>query len=173
MHRNTRLRGKVADRSIEPAGATASGHGRRISEPLFHQRKVKNSADLSNPGTSASAVRSAALDWNHLDFQGIVSSGPGDETNLARDETILRFGADIRKQPLVNNCPGKRQAAPASKTGDGQMRTLSFMLALAFVLAGASIAGSSDTCLPGVGTFAYSGSPVAASAPETIFVAAR
>jgi hypothetical protein len=54
------------------------------------------------------------------------------------------------------------------------MRTLSFMLALAFVLAGASIAGSSDTSLPGVGTFSYSGSPVAASsAPETIFVAAR
>ena len=32
------------------------------------------------------------------------------------------------------------------------MRTLSFMVALAFVVAGASIAGSSDTALPGVGT---------------------
>ncbi len=53
------------------------------------------------------------------------------------------------------------------------MRTLSFMLALVFVMAGASIAGSSDTSLPGIGTFAYCGSPVAASAPETIFVAAR
>jgi len=68
------------------------------------------------------------------------------------------------------------------KTADGagvrkaetvKMRTLSLMLALAFVVAGASIAGSSDTSLPGVGTFAYSGSPVAASAPEAIFVAAR
>lgn len=68
------------------------------------------------------------------------------------------------------------------KTADGagvrkpetvKMRTLSLMLALAFVVAGASIAGSSDSSLPGVGTFAYSGSPVAASAPEAIFVAAR
>jgi hypothetical protein len=53
------------------------------------------------------------------------------------------------------------------------MRTLSFMLALAFVVAGGSNAGSSDASLPGVGTFAYSGSPIAASAPEAIFVAAR
>ena len=53
------------------------------------------------------------------------------------------------------------------------MRTLGFMLLLAFVVAGASIGGSSDTSLPGVGTFAYSGSPVAASTPETIFVAAH
>jgi hypothetical protein len=73
----------------------------------------------------------------------------------------------------LTNCQRKRRAAPAFKTGDGHMRTLSFMLALAFVVAGASIAGSSDTSLPGIGTFAYSGSPVAASAPETIFVAAR
>jgi hypothetical protein len=54
-----------------------------------------------------------------------------------------------------------------------KMRTLGFMLLLAFVVAGASIGGSSDTSLPGVGTFAYSGSPVAASTPETIFVAAH
>jgi hypothetical protein len=53
------------------------------------------------------------------------------------------------------------------------MRTLSFMLAFAFVVTGASIAGSSDNSLPGVGTFAYSGSPVAALAAETIVVAAR
>jgi hypothetical protein len=41
------------------------------------------------------------------------------------------------------------------------MRTISFMLAFAFVLAGPSMAGSSDNDLPGVGTFAYSGSPLA------------
>jgi len=52
------------------------------------------------------------------------------------------------------------------------MRTLSFILAVAFVVAGSSIAGSSDTALPGIGTFAYSGSPVA-FAPETMVVAAR
>ncbi len=52
------------------------------------------------------------------------------------------------------------------------MRTLSLILAFAFVLAGPSIAGSSDTALPGVGTFAYNGSPVAA-APHAVVVAAR
>jgi hypothetical protein len=65
---------------------------------------------------------------------------------------------------------GGRRRRPKPETVN--MRTLSFMLALAFVVAGFSIAGSSDTSLPGIGTFAYSGSPVA-SVPETIFVAAR
>jgi hypothetical protein len=49
------------------------------------------------------------------------------------------------------------------------MRTLSFFLAIAFGVAGASIAGSSDTGLPGVGTFAYTGSSIA----QSIVVAAR
>ncbi len=53
------------------------------------------------------------------------------------------------------------------------MRTLSFILAFAFVLAGPSLAGSSDNGLPGIGTFAYSGSPVVTSGPQTLVVAAR
>jgi hypothetical protein len=57
-------------------------------------------------------------------------------------------------------------------TGDNQMRTISFILAFAFVLGGASLAGSSDTGLPGVGTFAYSGIPAASTVPA-IVVAAR
>jgi hypothetical protein len=53
------------------------------------------------------------------------------------------------------------------------MRTLSFILALAFVLAGPTMAGSSDAGLPGVGTFAYNkGSPAAIASPS-IVVAAR
>jgi hypothetical protein len=57
------------------------------------------------------------------------------------------------------------------------MRTLSFILAFALVLAGPSIAGSSENLLPGVGTFAYNG-PSIAVAPQTaalqaIVVAAR
>jgi hypothetical protein len=52
------------------------------------------------------------------------------------------------------------------------MRTLSLILAFAFVLAGPSIAGSSDTGLPGVGTFAYNGSQVTV-APQALVVAAR
>jgi hypothetical protein len=53
------------------------------------------------------------------------------------------------------------------------MRTLSFMLAVAFVLAGPSIAGSLDSSLPGIGTFAYNGSPIVTSAPQALVVAAR
>ncbi len=35
------------------------------------------------------------------------------------------------------------------------MRTISFILAFAFILAGPSIAGSVDGSLPGIGTFSY------------------
>jgi len=48
------------------------------------------------------------------------------------------------------------------------MRTLSFILALAFVAGVSSMAGSSEA-----GTFAYNGSPIAASAAQAIVVAAR
>ncbi|MEH2469396.1 hypothetical protein V1281_001354 [Nitrobacteraceae bacterium AZCC 2161] len=50
------------------------------------------------------------------------------------------------------------------------MRTLSFILAFAFMLAGPSMAGSNDSSLPGIGTFSYNGSPLI-SAPTPIVVA--
>ena len=53
------------------------------------------------------------------------------------------------------------------------MRTTSFILAFAFIMAGPSMAGSSDQGLPGVGTFAYNGSPVAAPAAQPMVVAAK
>ena len=53
------------------------------------------------------------------------------------------------------------------------MRTLSIILAFAFVLAGPSMAGSVDSGLPGVGTFAYAGSPATTAAPQLTVVAAR
>ena len=54
------------------------------------------------------------------------------------------------------------------------MRTTSFILAFAFILAGPSIAGSaSDQDLPGAGTFSYNGSPLANAAPQPILVAAK
>jgi hypothetical protein len=53
------------------------------------------------------------------------------------------------------------------------MRTLSFILAFAFVLSGPSMAGSSDNNLPGIGTFAYSGSAIVTSASQAMVVAAR
>jgi hypothetical protein len=45
------------------------------------------------------------------------------------------------------------------------MRALSYVIALFFVLCGPSQAGSPDRDLPGVGTFAYGGSPIPASRP--------
>ena len=53
------------------------------------------------------------------------------------------------------------------------MRTFSFILAFAFILAGPSLAGSSDDGLPGICTFSYNGSPVTTSAPQLIVVAAK
>ena len=51
------------------------------------------------------------------------------------------------------------------------MRTISFILAFAFVVAGSSMAGSAEKGLPGVGTFSYNGSPVVVS--HALVVAAR
>ena len=51
------------------------------------------------------------------------------------------------------------------------MRTISFILAFAFILAGPSMAGSAGQDLPGIGTFSYNGSPVATPVPQTIVVA--
>jgi hypothetical protein len=51
------------------------------------------------------------------------------------------------------------------------MRTLGLMLACAFVLAGSTMAGSTERDLPGVGTFSYNGSPIVTS--HAMIVAAR
>jgi len=51
------------------------------------------------------------------------------------------------------------------------MRTISFILAFVFVVAGSSMAGSADSSLPGIGTFSYNGSPVVAS--HSLVLAAR
>ncbi len=52
------------------------------------------------------------------------------------------------------------------------MRTISFIFAFAFVLAGPSLAGSTDNN-PGVGTFSYNGSPIVPVTPQAIVVAAN
>lgn len=51
------------------------------------------------------------------------------------------------------------------------MRPLSLILALAFVLAGLLTQPAPEARLPGIGTFSYSGSPIAADAPALIVVA--
>jgi hypothetical protein len=82
------------------------------------------------------------------------------------------FGADIRKQRKVICFPTTMAQRRQAKSGDSQMRTLSFILAFAFVLAGPSMAGSSENAIPGVGTFAYNGPPIASPA-QAIVIAAR
>ena len=47
------------------------------------------------------------------------------------------------------------------------MRTISFILAFVFVMAGPTMAGSVDN-LPGVGTFAYNGATIAGAAPMLV-----
>jgi hypothetical protein len=99
-------------------------------------------------------------------FRLNVSSTCSDETILPRDETILRFRADIRKQPLVISY--QRNGAQRLGLNRRQpMRTISFILGFAFILAGPSIAGSSDGSLPGIGTFSYS-SPAFTVAPTVV-----
>jgi hypothetical protein len=44
------------------------------------------------------------------------------------------------------------------------MPTISFILGFAFMLAGPSIAGSSDGSLPGIGTFSYSSPAIVVAA---------
>ncbi|MDB5521033.1 MAG: hypothetical protein JWQ51_1707 [Tardiphaga sp.] len=50
------------------------------------------------------------------------------------------------------------------------MRHISFIAAFAVLLAAPSVAGSTRTSLAGVGTFSYSGSPIAA--PASVLVVA-
>jgi hypothetical protein len=82
-------------------------------------------------------------------------------------------GAEIRKQPLAIKPANETADSAGSRTRRHQMRTVSFILAFAFILAGPSMAGWSDHGLPGIGTFSYNAAPVTTSAPQALVVAAR
>jgi hypothetical protein len=53
------------------------------------------------------------------------------------------------------------------------MRAFSFILAFGFVLAGCSLAGTEDSGLPNIGTFAYSGPAIWTTASTPVVVASR
>ena len=53
------------------------------------------------------------------------------------------------------------------------MRTISFILAFGFVLAGPSIAGWSDKGVPGIGTFSYNAAPGGSDTPQRIAALSR
>jgi hypothetical protein len=96
-----------------------------------------------------------------------------DETILLSNETIFRFWRRYPETAVGYHTANETAVSLGSRTRSDQMRTASFILAFAFVLAGPSMAGSVDKDLPGAGTFAYNGAPVAASAPHALVVAAR
>jgi hypothetical protein len=87
-----------------------------------------------------------------------------DETILLRHETIFRLSCRYPETALGY------QTAADSGPGDSSMRTLSFILAFVFVLAGPSMAGTPDS-LPAAGAFTYNGTPAANSA--SLVLAAR
>ena len=97
----------------------------------------------------------------------------GDETFLAKDETIFRFWRITGETAHGYQLHNDGGTPPATNSGDKTMRALSFILAFGFVLAGSSFAGTPDGSLPGVGTFQYSGSPVNVTAAQPIVLAAR
>jgi hypothetical protein len=106
-------------------------------------------------------------------FCGIVSSPVPTKQFWRATKPFFACDAELRKRRMVIKTAITRRTAPAAKPGDRQMRTLSFLLACAFMLAGPSMAGSTDNTLPGIGTFAYNGSPIAITAPQSLVVAAR
>jgi hypothetical protein len=74
---------------------------------------------------------------------------------------------------MAMRMPTRRRPRRQPTRKDSQMRILNFAVAFAFVLVAPSLAGTADTNLPGIGTFAYNGSPVVSSAPQAIMVATR
>jgi hypothetical protein len=85
------------------------------------------------------------------------------------EETIFRFWRRTEETgDGYLGCNKMADSARALIPGDTQMRSISFILAFAFVMVGSSLAGSSDNVLPGIGTFSYNGSPIAISAPMVV-----
>jgi hypothetical protein len=102
----------------------------------------------------------------------IISSQGRRRNNSPGHETIFSFSRRIPETrdgyQATNNSGGQRRTG---KSGEKSMRTVSFILAFVFVIAGSSMAGSAESALPGVGTFSYNGTPVVPS--QTLIVAVR
>jgi hypothetical protein len=102
----------------------------------------------------------------------IVSSHVGRRNNSPLHETIFAFWRRIPETADGYQATNEyRRTAPTRKSGEKSMRTVSFILAFVFVIAGSSMAGSMESGLPNVGTFSYNGTPVTPS--QTLIVAVR
>jgi hypothetical protein len=98
-----------------------------------------------------------------IGFFGAMFRARGrDETILWTDETIFDFDAELRKRQSVTTPRAQGWASLDKPPETVKMRILSFLLAFALVLAGATLAGSPDGSLPGIGTFASPSIVVAA-----------
>src|SRR5258708_40098355 len=84
----------------------------------------------------------------------------GDETIRGRDETIFRLWCRTPETAEGYQAANQqRRVAPAAKSGDRQMRTLSFLLPFFFVLAAPSVARSVPGSPPGTRPLHYCGGP--------------
>ena len=106
-------------------------------------------------------------------FRSNASSKLMRRNNSSGDETIFHFSCRYPETAVGYQTSKDTADSAGSRTRRHLMRTVSFILAFAFILAGPSMAGSSKNGLPGIGTFSYIGSPVTTSAPEALVVAAR
>jgi hypothetical protein len=89
-----------------------------------------------------------------------------DETILPATKSFFAWHAELQKRPMVIRRRPVRLASAGKEPGGRQMHAVSVIIALALVIASSTMAGSSPSDLPGIGTFAYSGSPIAASLPH-------
>lgn len=93
------------------------------------------------------------------------------ETIQASRETILRIDAKIPTQHFPIILGG--DAADCRHLGGHPMPRLGFIIAVATMLVGLSFANGSDAGLPGIGTFAYNGSPMRDTVAPITVAAAR
>src|SRR5215467_4524246 len=91
-----------------------------------------------------------------------IISSQGRATKQFRRSTkpFWAFGAELRKRHMVIKLSTKAASSEAATNWRQSMRTITFLLAFAFVVAGSSMAGSAENRLPGIGTFSYHGLPV-------------
>jgi len=86
-----------------------------------------------------------------------------DETIPEGDETIFCLFCRTPETTRGYQHDGKDgRGQRRSRPGEICMRAASLILAFAFVISGSTMAGSASGGLPGIGTFAYTGSPITA-----------
>jgi hypothetical protein len=132
------------------AGSTSRGLIANTDVAIAHDCYPSLDGELRQRGTNEEVARSSA-----------ESARP-----------VVRFKAEwafangffnrerLKTRRDASNRNALADVSSAMVTGDTPMRVLSYLIALAFVLTGPSLAGSADRDMPGVGTFTYCGSPI-------------